>query len=125
MFGWIRGKQVKEQKKLLFQNSLASSGALQACYTRFGQFDAVSRLNEISEETRGINDRFRQSGSVSEGDLKNLVSSNRELRQLYDHAELHGPEAKVRAMMGQAVKPPDFDATFKPSHEWERHFADE
>ena len=125
MFRWIKNKQVKEQKKLLFQNSLASSGALQASYARFGQFDAVSRLDKISEDTRAIGARFRQSGSVSADDLKNLVSSNRELRRLYDHAERHGPEANVRAMMRQAIKPPDFDATFKPLLGWESHYTDE
>ena len=80
MFGWFERKQIKEIKKLIFQNGAAAKGGINVYFE--GDKKTSARLEQIREENRRIALSFYESGLVSPVDLKMLLDMNRELRRV-------------------------------------------
>lgn len=124
MFAWLRRKQINEQKKLLFQNHAAASGGMAAYFQQIGDTATLDLLAAIQKENRRVALTFDGSAAVSPEDLRLLVKMNDELRLLFHEAETKGGEGRLRALMGQPAKRPDFDARYKPLLGWKRYYKD-
>ena len=124
MFGWFnRKRRIREQKKLLFQNSLAADGGiLEFYFEQKGDVRTIARLAKIKETNRRIALSVDETGLVSASDLKVLAEMNFELREMFQEVETEDGEARVRHLTGQPAKPRDFDETYKPMVGWDKYY---
>ncbi len=118
MFGWFKKKIIKERHKLIFQNNSAAQRN-KIYFERIGDIETSVRLESYEEENARIAKLFYEGHDLTTDDLQMLLDINREMRRLFEEAEINGSEARVRRMMGQPVKLANFDETFKPILGWD------
>lgn len=112
MFGWFKRRARFEQEKLIFQNH-ASLRSNTLYLKQVGDVETEVLLESYEEENQRILKLLESEQKLTPDDLQMLLDINMQMRRLFDHAELNGPEARVRRLMGQPVRARDFDETFK------------
>lgn len=83
MFGWLKKKQLAEQERLLFQNSMASH-ALRGSFMLPGGEHMLERLEALHAETTRVALSIPEKELASQHDAKVLLAVNHELRAIFD-----------------------------------------
>lgn len=107
MFSWLRNKQLKEQKKLLYQNSSAAK-VLAGVLSAAGDAENGFRMLAYEERNRRIASSVGDDELVSPSDLKNILDMNRELRSWHQQA----------LRMSRS-----FDETYRPLQGWDSYYG--
>ena len=108
MFGWLKKRQLNEQKKLLFQNGMASSSSLRSYFEAKGDQERVARLKEFENENRRIARAVSDDEVASPEDTRKLLDMNRELRRLFDQTAMRHVGS--------------FDDSYKPILGWNEYY---
>ncbi|MBN9454005.1 MAG: hypothetical protein J0I42_18870 [Bosea sp.] len=106
MFGWLKDKQIKEQKKLLFQNSAASK-VLAGFYLATGDSANGARMEAHEEQNRLIALSVDEDAKIDAADLKIALDINQDLRKHHQRSlPMNGP----------------FDEIYRPMLGWDKYF---
>jgi hypothetical protein len=118
VFGWIKRRQIAELKKLLFQNKVAAEG-IKPYFQEKNDSLTVARLGAFAAENYRITDIFHESnGKLSAENMRLLLDMNRELRRLFEDAELNWVAYRMKWLFSETGKPRTFDEAFKPLMGW-------
>lgn len=105
MFKWLKDRQIKEQKKLLYQN-LSASAYLEGYFQEDRQILALIR--RFSEENARIWKTIEPRELFLPDDTQTLLDINRSFRKFYDQTA------------GRYLK--SFDQEFLPLLGWEEYY---
>lgn len=84
MFGWLKKRQLNEQKKLLFQNEMASEIMARGYFAQKQDSNVVAMLENIQAETLRISSLADASSLVPAEETSRLLEMNKSLRKIYD-----------------------------------------
>jgi hypothetical protein len=104
IFGWLKNRQIKEHKKLVFQNVL-SSRYLLALFGENQQIEEVQKIREFQRQNDRVANTFSGVNPLPFEDVSALLDINSELRKI-DHF-----------VFGNASH---FDQTYQPANGWKQ-----
>ncbi|WP_156029635.1 hypothetical protein [Ancylobacter sp. FA202] len=103
MFGWLKKRRLNEQKKLIFQNGMASEIMARGYFAQRQDSNVVDILDKIQAETSRISSLVDANSLVSTEETARLLEMNKVLRRIYDSTAMRhvsGFDDAYRPLLG-------------------------
>ena len=118
MLGWLKRGQIAHRKRLLWQNKVAAE-RVRFYFENKGDQKTISKLDVFVQANDRVTEAFfDKAGKLAVPEVQVILEINRDLRRLFEEAEIKGPQARVHQITGGAFKPRRFDDVMKPPAGW-------